>query len=35
MIHNWNGFDLEITDFIYHRDPTKSGETIPSQISNP
>ena len=21
MIHNWKGFDWEITDFTYHRDP--------------
>ena len=35
MIHYWKGFDLEITDFIYRHDPTPSGETIPSQTSNP
>ena len=35
MIHNWKGFDLEITEFNYRHDPTQSGETIPSQISNP
>ena len=35
MIHNWKGFDLEITDFNYHRDPTPSVETIPSQTANP
>ena len=34
MIHHWKGFDLEITDFSYHRDPTASGENIPSQTSN-
>ena len=34
MIRNWKGFDLEITDFNYHRDPTPSGESIPSQTSN-
>ena len=35
MKHHWKGFDSEITDFNYHLDPTQSGETIPSQISNP
>ena len=35
MIHHWKGFDLEITDFIYHHDPRPSGESIPSQTSNP
>ena len=35
MIHHWKGFDLEITDFNYHRDPTPSGGTIPSQTSSP
>ena len=35
MIHHWRGLDFEITDFIYHDDPTTSVETIPSQISNP
>ena len=35
MIHHWKGFDLDITDFSYHRDPTPSGENIPSQTSNP
>ena len=35
MIRHWKGLHLEITDFIYHRDPTPSGETIPSQTSNP
>ena len=35
MIHHWKGFDSEITDFKYLHDPTPSGETIPSQISNP
>ena len=34
MIRNWKGFDLEITDFNYHRDPTPSGGTIPYQTSN-
>ena len=34
MIHKWKGFDLEITDFNYHRDPKHSGESIPSQTSN-
>ena len=28
-------FDLEITDFNHHHDPTRSGEIIPSQTSNP
>ena len=27
MLHYWNGFYLEITDFNYHHDPTPSGET--------
>ena len=35
MIHHWKIFDLEITDFNYHHYPTPSGETIPSQTSNP
>ena len=35
MIHQWKSFDLEITDFNYHLDPSDSGETIPSQTSNP
>ena len=35
MIQYWKCFDLEITDFNYHHDPTPSGETIPSQTSNP
>ena len=34
MTHNWKGFDWEITDFTYHRDPTPSGEAKPSQTSN-
>ena len=34
MIHNWKRFDLEITDFNYQRDPTPSGESVPSQTSN-
>ena len=34
MIHHWRGLDFEITDFNYHLDPTPSGETKPSQISN-
>ena len=34
MIHHRKGFDLEITDFIYHHDPTPSGEAKPSQTSN-
>ena len=33
-IHQWKGFELEITDFNYHDDPTHSVETIPSQTSN-
>ena len=32
-VHHWKSFDLEITDFNYHYDPTSSGETIPSQTS--
>ena len=35
MIHHCKGFDSEITDFNYHHDATLSGETIPSQTSNP
>ena len=35
MIHHWKGLDLEIRGFNYHHDPTASGETIPSQTSNP
>ena len=35
MIHHWKGPDLEITDFYYHHDPKNSGETIPSQTSEP
>ena len=35
MIHHWKSFDLEITDFIHHHDPTPSGERVPSQTSNP
>ena len=35
MIHHWKSLDLEIKDFSYDHDPTQSGETIPSQISNP
>ena len=35
MIHRWKSFDLEITDFSYQYDLTPSGETIPSQTSNP
>ena len=34
MIHHWKGFELDITDFEYHHDPTASPETIPSQTSN-
>ena len=35
MIHHWKGFYLEITDFVYHQDPTTTGEeTVPSQTSN-
>ena len=34
MVHHWKSLDLEITDFNYRHDPTQSGETIPSQISN-
>ena len=35
MIHHWKGFDLEITDLLYHHDPTHTGEeTAPSQTSN-
>ena len=33
MIHLWKSFDLEITDFEYHQDPTTSGETVLSQTS--
>ena len=34
MIHHWKGLDLEIKDFEYHYDPTRSGEIVPSQTSN-
>ena len=34
-MHHWKGLDLEKTDFDYHKDPTPSAETIPSQTSNP
>ena len=34
FIHHWKGLDLEVTDFEYHYDPTRSGETIPSQTSS-
>ena len=34
MIHHWKAPDLEITDFIYHHDPTPTGEIISSQTSN-
>ena len=34
MIHQWKGFDLEITDFNYHHVPTPSSDTIPSQTSS-
>ena len=34
MIHQWNGLNLEITDFDYHHDRTPSSENIPSQTSN-
>ena len=33
MIQHWKGLNLEITDFIYHYDPTPSGEIIPSETS--
>ena len=35
MKHHWKGLDLEITDFEYPQVPIPSGETIPSQTSNP
>ena len=35
LIHHWKGLDLEFRVFSYHHDPTASGETIPSQTSNP
>ena len=35
MILQWKGFEMEITDFNYHDDPTHSVETIPSQTANP
>ena len=35
MIHDWKCFQLEITDFNYHDDPTSLVETIPSQTANP
>ena len=34
MLHHWK-FDLDITDFKYYHDPAASGETIPSETSNP
>ena len=34
MIHHWKCFDLEMTDFEYHHDPTYTGEIIPSQTLN-
>ena len=34
-MHHWKGLDLNITNFNYHHDPTPSGETVPSQFSNP
>ena len=34
MINHSRGLDLEITDFEYHRDPTPSGELLPSQTNN-
>ena len=34
MIHYWKGLDLEITNFEYQYDPTRSDETITSQTSN-
>ena len=35
MIHHSKGLDLEITDSEYHHDPAYTGETKPSQNSNP
>ena len=35
MIHYSKGLDLEITDVNYQHDSTPSGETKPSQTSNP
>ena len=34
MIHHWKSLDLEITDFIYHHDPTPTGGAVPFQTSN-
>ena len=34
MIHHWKGLDLEITDSLYHYDPTYTGEIMPSQTLN-
>ena len=34
-IHHWKNLDLDNPYFDYHHDPTPSGETISSQISNP
>ena len=33
MIYHSKGLDLEITDFEYHHDLTRTGGIIPSQIS--
>ena len=35
MTHHLKDLDLEITDSNYQHDLTQSGETIPSQTSNP
>ena len=35
MTHHSKGLDLEIIDSEYHHDPTYTGETEPSQTSNP
>ena len=32
MIHDWNGLEMEITDFDYQHDRRPSTETTPSQI---
>ena len=35
MVQQWEGLDVEITDFENHHNRTPSAETIPSQTSNP
>ena len=35
MIDLWKGLEMEITEFYYQHNRTRSVETIPSQISEP